>query len=115
MKSASNFETMKNRILPSIAIVLSLGAIIHSLWLQSDVDRRIKMAVGEREKELVESAAVRLTPIYRELLSGSAIPAKPPTTIPELIEPLFQIFDALGSPANGIQSEPADNQSPREP
>ncbi len=87
--------------LSAAALVVALIAVVHSVWLQSTIDRRIAegtaVALRERESKLVQGLAPKVRLIYHDFAGDETKltdAEKNPRTLEELIGPLVRIIQS---------------------
>jgi uncharacterized Ntn-hydrolase superfamily protein len=110
---------MNARLLSLFSLLVALGALGHSIWLQNHSRELAAQALREREKELVRAAWPNFRRVYSDMLGDQAsLPFKgEPETLPELLKPMLTIIEKMqGSPGSDevINAPPAD-PPPKEP
>ena len=89
---------MKDRALTVLSLVLAVGALGHSIWLQQRADTLATEALRRRESELVHAAAPKFARIYQDM-TGKPFDAASfhPTTLEELGVPLLSIISNMST------------------
>lgn len=92
---------MTDRTLSRIAIGLSVASLGYAAWVHYEGSEVLATrALQRREAELVRELGPRMLAIYRDMVPNSTHVLKTATTLPELLDPLIALMEAVGDTSN---------------